>query len=139
MMAGPIAERAYEATTRGVRVLVTPRYDAERSDPEAGRWFWTYEVRIENHGGEPVRLLSRHWVITDGQNRTEEVRGPGVVGETPRLAPGEGFDYASGCPLPTASGSMHGAYEMVTDAGDTFEARIPAFSLHLPGASRRLN
>jgi ApaG protein len=130
---------AYVATTRGVRVVVAPRFLPEESKPDQGRFFWAYVVRIENVGEETVRLVSRHWVITDARNRTEEVRGPGVVGETPVLTPGESFEYTSGCPLETASGAMHGSYGMVTEAGETFDAVIPAFSLHLPEATRRLN
>jgi ApaG protein len=130
---------AYVATTRGVRVVVAPRYLPEQSDAARGRFVWAYVVRIENTGEETVRLVSRHWIITDAHNRVEEVRGPGVVGETPTLKPGESFEYTSGCPLGTASGAMHGAYQMVTAAGEAFEAMIPPFSLHLPDAPRRLN
>jgi ApaG protein len=133
------AEEAYVAMTRGVRVAVTPRYMPDQSDPGRGRHFWAYDVRIENLGVETVKLISRYWRITDGLNRVEEVRGPGVVGEQPLLGPGERFDYTSGCPLETATGAMQGAYQMVTNAGEAFDAAIPPFSLHLPGAARRLN
>jgi ApaG protein len=117
--------------------VVTPRFLPEQSDADRRRFFWAYAVRIENTGQEQVQLLSRHWVITDALNRVEVVNGPGVVGEQPILAPGESFEYTSGCPLSTPSGAMHGAYQMVTAAGEAFDAQIPAFSLHLPGASRR--
>jgi ApaG protein len=131
--------RAYEATTRGVRVRVTPTYLAGQSEPGRGQYVWAYTVEIENRGAETVRLVSRHWVITDALNRVEEVRGPGVVGEQPTLAPGESFRYTSGCPLPTPSGAMRGAYQMATASGEGFDAEIPEFSLHLPEATRRMN
>lgn len=141
MAAPPRAARAeaYCATTRGVRVVVTPRFLPSESDPERGRFFWAYTVRIENTGEETVQLLSRHWIITDGLNRVEEIRGPGVVGEQPTLRRGERFEYTSGCPLSTPSGAMRGAYQMRGEAGEAFEAVIPEFSLHRPEAARRLN
>ena len=129
----------YEARTRDVLVRVAPAYMAEQSQPEAGRWLWSYVVEIENHGADTVTLMSRHWIITDALNRVEEVKGPGVVGEQPVLGPREAFRYNSGCPLTTPSGSMRGTYQMVTAAGETFDVEIPAFSLHLPGALRRVN
>ncbi len=130
---------AYVAVTRGLRIAVSPRFLPEQSDAARGRFAWAYTVRIANEGRDVVRLLTRHWVITDARNRVEEVRGPGVVGEQPRLAPGESFEYTSGCPLTTTSGAMHGWYGMETEGGEAFDAEIPAFSLHLPGASRHLN
>ena len=132
-------EDAYSATTRDVRVMVSPRFLPEQSDPERGRFFWAYSVRIENLGKATVQLISRHWVITDARNHVEEVRGPGVVGEQPVLKPGESFEYTSGCPLPTPSGGMEGSYQMLTTDGETFDAAVPAFSLHLPTATRTLN
>jgi ApaG protein len=129
----------YEATTRGVVVRVRTNYLAEESDPVESRFVWAYTIEIENHGEETVQLVSRRWVITDAQNRTEEVAGPGVIGEQPRLKPREAFRYTSGCPLTTSSGEMRGAYQMLTDQGDAFEAEVPAFSLHLPGAHKVLN
>lgn len=129
----------YEARTRDVLVRVAPAYMAEQSQPEEGQWLWTYVVEIENHGTETVTLMSRHWIITDARNRVEEVKGPGVVGEQPVLGPREAFRYNSGCPLTTPSGSMRGTYQMVTAAGGAFDVEIPAFSLHLPGALRRVN
>jgi len=130
---------AYEATTRGIVVRVTPTYLPDQSDPEASQFTWAYTVEIENHGEEPVQLVSRHWVITDARNRVEEVRGPGVVGEQPSLEAGESFRYTSGCPLTTSSGAMRGAYQMLNRAGEIFDAEIPEFSLHLPEATRRMN
>ena len=129
----------YEARTRDILVRVAPTYLPEESNPETGRWVWSYTVEIENHGAETVTLLSRHWIITDGRNRVEEVKGPGVIGEQPTLKAREAFRYASGSPLPTPSGSMRGTYQMVTEAGEGFDVEIPEFSLHLPGAMRRVN
>ena len=129
----------YEAKTRDVLVRVTPIYVPEQSDPDRARFTWTYTVEIENHGPETLQLVSRHWIITDGLNRTEEVKGPGVVGEQPTLKPREAFRYTSGCPLTTPSGAMRGAYQMMTEGGETFDAAIPEFSLHMPDATRRMN
>ena len=131
--------RAYEAETDGIVVRVQPSYLAGQSDPDAGRWVWAYQVEIVNLTGVPVQLISRRWVITDARGQTEEVRGPGVVGEQPTILPGESYSYASGCPLGTASGSMVGAYSMTDAAGRAFEAAIPAFSLDVPGGRRVLN
>ena len=121
-----------EAVTRGVRVHVEPQYDPMRSRPAEGLWFFLYTVTLRNEGAETVQLLSRHWVITDEEQRVEEVRGPGVVGEQPVLAPAESFRYTSGCPLRTPTGSMHGSYRMVTADGETFDAEIAAFTLSEP-------
>ena len=131
--------QVYEAETRGVRVRVVPAYLPEQSDPEEGRWVWAYMVELANQGREMVQLVDRHWIITDAQGHVEEVRGPGVVGEQPVLRPGETYEYTSGCPLGTDSGVMVGSYGMITDDGERFEAAIPAFSLHLPGADRTVN
>lgn len=121
------------STTRGVEIAVQPEYVPERSEPERDLYFFAYHVTIRNVGREPVQLLSRHWIITDGSGKTEEVRGPGVVGETPHLKPGESFQYSSACPLPTRVGTMHGSFQMVTDDGETFDARIAPFRLAVPG------
>jgi ApaG protein len=129
----------YEARTEDVLVRVVANYLPEQSDPVESRYVWGYMVEIENHGKIGLQLISRHWVITDAMNRTEEVTAPGVVGEQPELAPGEAFRYSSACPLSTDSGAMHGAYKMLTEDGETFDAEIPAFSLHLPTARRVLN
>ena len=123
-----------EAVTRNVRVRVQARYVAQRSRPEDGLWFFAYRVELENLGEETVQLVSRHWIITDGEARVEEVRGPGVVGEQPVLGPGETFQYTSACPLPTSFGTMHGSYQMVTSDGESFDATIAPFSLCLPHA-----
>jgi ApaG protein len=129
----------YEAETRGVKVRVAPIYLAERSDPDSHLFVWAYRVEIENEGPQAVQLVDRHWIITDAQGRVEEVKGPGVVGEQPLLQPGDTYNYTSGCPLTTPSGVMVGHYGMVAENGERFEASIPAFSLHLPGAERSLN
>lgn len=123
-----------EAVTRNIRISVQARYVAQRSRPEDGLWFFAYRVELENLGDETVKLVSRHWVITDGEARVEEVRGPGVVGAQPVLEPGAVFHYTSACPLPTSFGTMHGSYQMVTDDGDHFDAVIAPFSLSLPHA-----
>lgn len=117
------------AVTEGIKIVVEPRYIPERSAPDQGYWFFAYRVVIENEGERPAQLVSRHWVITDGTGRVEHVRGPGVVGETPRLEPGEQFEYTSFCPLPTPNGSMRGTYQMVRDDGRSFDAEIEVFSL----------
>jgi ApaG protein len=130
---------AYVATTRGIIVRVVPAFLPGQSDPDEGRWVWSYTIEIENHGDETVQLISRRWLITDALNRTETVAGSGVVGEQPRLKPREAFRYTSACPLGTASGEMRGSYQMLTDEGVAFEVEVPAFSLHLPGAHRSLN
>jgi ApaG protein len=129
----------YEARTRDVVVRVSPVYLPDESAPDEGLWMWAYTVEIENHGAETVQLIARTWKITDGLNRTSEVEGSGVVGEQPELRPREAFRYVSNCPLPTPSGAMVGHFQMMTEAGEVFDAAIPEFSLHLPGAARRVN
>ena len=121
-----------EAETRGIKVQVESQLLPERSNPKEGRWFFVYTVRIANEGKTTAQLVSRHWIITDAHGHVEEVEGPGVVGEQPVLGPGEAFEYTSACPLGTASGTMHGTYQMVTEAGEKFDATIPAFFLGTP-------
>ncbi|HVL67753.1 MAG TPA: Co2+/Mg2+ efflux protein ApaG [Vicinamibacterales bacterium] len=121
-----------EALTRGVRINVVSEYDADRSEPARNQWFFLYTIRISNEGAETVQLLTRHWIITDAEGRVEEVRGPGVVGKQPILKPGESFEYTSGCPLTTPFGVMEGTYQMVTENGDRFDARIAPFTLSEP-------
>jgi ApaG protein len=123
-----------EATTRNIRVRVQSSYVPERSAPDQSSWFFIYTVEIANQGHEAAQLVSRHWIITDANGAVREVRGPGVVGEQPTLAPGESFTYTSACPLETAFGTMHGSYQMVTAGGDRFDAEIAAFSLGEPHA-----
>lgn len=129
----------YEAVTHGICVRVTPAYVEDQSTPEEDYFFWVYTVVIENSGAEPVQLRSRVWHITDAHGRTEEVRGPGVVGQTPVIPPGESFSYTSGCPLRTPQGIMVGTYQMLNSRGDLFNVAIPAFSLDSPFARRNLN
>lgn len=121
-----------EAVTHNIRVEVESRYAPDQSQPFQSHWFFHYTVRISNEGDETVQLLSRHWIITDGAGRVEEVRGPGVVGEQPVLSPGETFEYASGCPLKTSTGSMRGTYQMVTEEGTHFDVEIAPFALAEP-------
>jgi ApaG protein len=123
-----------DALTRGIRVQVRSSYVADRSTPAEGHYFFAYRVRISNEGDETVQLLSREWIITDGDGRVETVRGPGVIGEQPVLGPGESFEYTSFCPLHTAVGAMHGTYQMVTARGERFDATIAPFSLAVPTA-----
>jgi len=118
-------------TTGDITVRVAPRFLPEQSDVEGGRWVWSYHVRIENEGVQPVQLLRRHWIITDGEGRVSEVDGEGVVGEQPLIPPGGSFDYISGCPLPTARGHMAGEYLMERE-GECFHVLIPAFDLRQP-------
>ncbi len=118
-----------EAVTNGIRVEVLSRPSPENSRPQQGEWVFEYTVRITNQGLETVQLLSRHWIITDGLEKTEEVRGPGVVGEQPVLAPGESFKYSSWCRLTTPSGMMHGTYQMVGTGGKQFDIEIAPFGL----------
>ncbi|MEO7602154.1 MAG: Co2+/Mg2+ efflux protein ApaG [Sphingomicrobium sp.] len=117
------------ALTRGIAVRVAVSFLAEQSDPSADRWFWSYHVRIENSSDRAVQLLSRAWTIVDGRGTVHEVVGEGVVGEMPLIAPGSSFDYVSGCPLDTPSGSMRGTYRMVDEDGDAFDVEIPHFEL----------
>jgi ApaG protein len=129
----------YERTTRGIRVAVKPAFLDDQSDPDESQYVWCYTVTIENKGNETVQLVSRYWHITDGDGRVQEVRGPGVVGAQPVLAPGQSFKYTSGCPLPTASGYMTGRYLMHSASGEEFEAEIPAFILESPHEHRQLH
>ena len=115
-----------------IEVAVEPRFLDDQSEPDAGRYVFAYTIRIRNLGRLAAQLLSRHWVITDGNGHVEEVRGEGVVGEQPRLEPGEQFTYTSGAVLETAVGTMEGSYDMVGDDGTHFDAPIPPFTLAVP-------
>lgn len=129
----------YKATTRAILVTVQPQYLPDQSEPAKSQYVWSYTVRIENQGDVAVQLRSRHWKITDGLGRLQEVKGPGVVGKTPLLRPGDTFEYTSGTPLSTPSGIMGGAYQMESEGGERFDIEIPTFSLDMPSPSRRLN
>jgi ApaG protein len=120
------------ATTEGIRVSVKSQYLADQSVPQSKRYVFAYTVTISNEGAEPAQLRTRHWIITDGTGKVEEVKGPGVVGQTPYLRPGEQFEYTSGCILQTARGQMHGSYQMVRPDGRMFDAVIAPFLLALP-------
>lgn len=120
------------ATTEGIRVSVEAVYVPEQSSPRVRRYVFAYTVKIANGGDRPAQLRSRHWIITDGDGKVEEVRGPGVVGQQPRLAPGEHFEYTSGCVLATPRGVMRGSYQMSRPDGAAFDATIAPFALALP-------
>ncbi|WP_343518359.1 Co2+/Mg2+ efflux protein ApaG [Sphingomonas sp.] len=124
-----------EETTRDIVVRVSVSYLPEQSEPERGRWFWAYHIRIENEGHQAVQLLTRHWIITDGRGSRHSVEGEGVVGEQPMIAPGASYDYVSGCPLATPTGSMQGSYRMVGADGMEFDVAIPKFSLLAPAVA----
>ncbi len=129
----------YSATTREICVTVSPAYLPEQSAPEDSQFFWAYHLTIENHGRETVQLRRRHWRITNARGELQEVRGAGVVGEQPRLEPGDAFEYTSGTPLTTPSGIMSGSYQMENERGESFDIEIPAFSLDSPYQPARLN
>src|ERR1700687_1653999 len=121
-----------EAITKNIRVRVRAQYDSSRSSPQQSQWFFLYTVNITNEGIGKVQLMSRHWIINDGMGKVEEVQGPGVVGKQPVLAPGQSFEYTSGCPLTTPFGSMHGTYQMVNQADEKFDIEIAPFTLTEP-------
>lgn len=129
----------YQAVTRGIRIRVEPKYLDDQSSPEDSHFVWSYSIEINNDGSETVQLKTRTWRITDGLGRTEEIRGPGVVGQTPSIPPGGSFNYTSGCPLKTPQGIMVGSYQMADEAGTLFDVAIPAFSLDCPYTQRSMN
>jgi ApaG protein len=112
-----------------IAVSAVTNYLSDQSDPASGRYVFAYTITIENRGAVAAKLLSRHWIVTDANGRTQEVRGAGVVGEQPHLKPGETFRYTSGTQIETPIGSMHGSYDMLADDGTRFDAEIPPFSL----------
>ena len=115
-----------------MKVEVTPRYIEEQSDPARSQYVFAYTVRILNTGSAAAQVISRHWVITDGNEQVEEVRGLGVVGQQPLIAAGDVYEYTSGCPLATPFGTMKGSYHCVGENGVPFEVEIPEFVLTLP-------
>lgn len=123
----------FEATTENIKIEVHPTYFKEESDPRKPVYCFRYRVRITNQSSVSVQLMHRHWVIVDGTGQTEEVKGPGVIGQQPIIAPGSMFEYESFCPLSTPTGSMHGSYEMVKQGGDKVDIKIPKFLLIEPG------
>ncbi|NVK34079.1 MAG: Co2+/Mg2+ efflux protein ApaG [Rhodobacteraceae bacterium] len=129
----------YRSTTNGIEVSVEPFFLDDESDPEKSYYVWAYMIEIRNGGTETIQLRTRYWKIMDGLGRIEEVHGAGVLGEEPKIKPGETFEYSSGCPLTTDSGFMQGRYKMERKDGSTFDVEIPAFSLDLPDEIRSLN
>jgi len=125
----------YAETTHDITVRVAVTFLAEQSEPDMGKWFWAYHVRIENGRAMPVQLLSRRWTIADGRGALFKREGQGVVGEHPVIQPGAAYDYVSGCPLTTPTGWMEGSYAMLEGAGQTLEVRIPRFALAAPAVS----
>lgn len=121
-----------EATPQNVDISVKTQYIHEQSDPANNRFVFAYTIGIENKSEKPVKLLSRHWIITDDNDKVEEVRGTGVVGQQPLIGPGQVFHYTSGAVLTTGFGTMQGSYEMLSDDGNKFAAAIPAFLLSRP-------
>ena len=115
-----------------ISIKVNTAYLAEQSDPSADRYVFAYTITISNTGTVAAQLISRHWIITDAENVTQEVKGLGVVGEQPLLRPGESFEYTSGTAMATPVGTMHGTYQMVADDGNKFDAEIPRFTLSMP-------
>ena len=124
-----VPEPTSEAITNNVRVEVESLYRPDQSQPFQGKWVFQYTIRITNEGHETVQLVSRHWIITDANNDTDQVKGRGVVGEQPILSAGESFEYSSWCQLKTSTGVMRGTYQMVTEGGDTFDVEIALFAL----------
>ena len=137
----PSARRdPYSRTTRDIRVIVRSFYLEDQSEPDEAKYVFAYQIKIENHGREPVQLLRRTWHITDALGRTQSVSGPGVVGQQPLLEPGEAFEYTSGTPLDTPSGFMVGQFHMVAPAsGEAFDVAVPPFSLDSPHQSGRVH
>jgi ApaG protein len=129
----------YRAITQSIEVQVTPEFLPDRSSPQQGQYFWAYTIVIANRGQSEVQLKTRHWRITDAHGRVQEVRGAGVVGEEPIIAPGDSYEYTSGVPLPTPSGFMTGSYGMIGAFGERFDVEIPTFSLDAPEARRVIN
>lgn len=119
---------------RGFEVAVETRFIAAESDPSAARYVFAYTITIANHGAAGAQLLNRYWLITNGDGQQQEVRGPGVVGNQPRIGPGESFRYTSACVLETAVGVMEGSYEFRGVDGERFDVPIPPFSLAAPNA-----
>ncbi len=130
----------YEQETSGVVVRVAPEYQPEQSAPADGRYVWSYTIEIENRTGDPVQLISRRWRITDENGVTQEVEGPGVIGQQPVIGPGQSFRYTSSAPLAAPSGVMLGAYSMVrVEGGETFDIAVPIFALDSPHNSKMVN
>lgn len=119
-------------TRYNINISVQSEYLPEQSDTDSNRWVFAYHVTIRNEGEQPAKLLTRHWVITDAEERTQEVHGEGVIGEQPRIEPGQEYRYTSGAVLETSVGTMHGSYQMLAEDGTCFDAEIPPFTLAPP-------
>jgi ApaG protein len=123
-----------DTVTKGIRVAVKTQFVPERSSPRSRQYVFAYTINIANEGTAPAKLVTRHWIITDGNGKVQEVRGDGVIGQQPVLAPGEAFEYTSGCVLETPHGTMRGTYQMVRPEGETFDAEIAPFLLAVPNS-----
>ena len=134
-----MTKHRYEEITRDIKIAVEPNFLDDQSEPEESRYLWSYRVTIENKSEIAVQLLSRYWRITDARGRIREVRGEGVIGEQPVIAPGRAFEYTSGAPLETSSGFMTGSYHMRASTGENFEVGIPMFALESPYETRRMH
>jgi ApaG protein len=134
-----MSKHRYEEITRDIKIAVEPNFLDDQSEPEESRYLWSYRVTIENKSELTVQLLSRYWRITDARGRIREVRGDGVIGEQPVIAPGRAYEYTSGAPLETASGFMTGTYHMRASTGESFEVGIPMFALESPYEARRMH
>lgn len=134
-----MTKHRYEEITRDIRIAVEPDFLEDQSEPDQNRYLWSYRVVIENKSALTVQLLSRYWRITDARGRVREVRGDGVIGEQPVIAPGRAYEYTSGAPLETASGFMTGTYHMRASTGESFQVGIPMFALESPYAAHRMH
>jgi ApaG protein len=123
----------YAAQTRDFTVRVAVNYMPEQSEPAHSKWFWAYHIRIENHSDQSAQLQSRHWEIVDARGARSVIDGEGVVGDQPVISPGGSYDYVSGCPLFTSSGTMVGSYQMVSEDGSEFDIAIPKFTMTADG------
>jgi ApaG protein len=119
----------YYEITQGIEVQVTPEFVPSESNVTESRYVFSYRITIKNQGATEVQLMSRHWIITDGLGVIHEVKGPGVIGEQPKLRPGEKFEYSSFCPLKTPTGNMRGTFQMVNHLGAQFDIKVPLFFL----------
>lgn len=128
------SDTANGGSSHNIQVSVETEFLPDQSDAEGQRWVFAYHISIYNQGAVSARLLTRHWVITDGEERVQEVHGEGVIGEQPHIAPGQTFRYTSGTILETEVGSMRGSYQMIGEDGVHFDAHIPAFTLAAPHA-----
>lgn len=118
-----------DTVTDGIRVRAAAQFLPNESDPDRDQYLYVYRIAISNEGDRQAKLVSRHWIILDAENNRRDVRGPGVVGETPELEPGERFEYTSGCPLSTRWGTMEGSFQMVREDGTEFDAHVGRFFL----------